>query len=72
MNSLRDLDISNTDIQSIPKEIGKLKLKNFYWRNLDIDLNDFRNGTAREGIMQLIKQGTNVVPAVSMQEISLD
>lgn len=72
MKSLRDLDISNTDIRSIPVGIAELKLKNFYWRNLDIDLNDPENSTTREGIMQLIKQGTNVIPAVSMQEISLD
>lgn len=70
MNSLRDLDISHTDISTIPKEITDLKLKNFYWRDLDINLNDPRKRYIGEVLVQLRNQGTNVVPNISMQELS--
>ncbi len=70
MESLKDLDISNTDIRRIPKGITKLPLRNFYWRNLEINLNSPDNEESRKSIMELMNKGTNVVPKVSMQEIS--
>lgn len=68
--NLRDLDISNTDIRTIPAGISALKLKNFYWRNLDIDLNVSRNKHIGNTLLRLREQGTNVYPNVSSHDFS--
>ncbi|MEO9481879.1 MAG: leucine-rich repeat domain-containing protein [Ekhidna sp.] len=70
MNSLTDLDISDTDIKSIPSDITKLKLKTLYWRNLEINLNDLGNRQSANALIRLMEQGTNVVPNISMHELS--
>lgn len=70
MKSLVDLDISNTDITVLPEDISELRLENFYWRNLNIDLNDPRNRKIGEILVELSAKGTNVVPSISNQEIS--
>lgn len=70
LKNLKDLDISNTDIQSIPIGITDLKLKNFYWRNLDIELNRYQYNDSADALRQLINQGTNVVPKISIEEFS--
>ncbi|WP_425392388.1 leucine-rich repeat domain-containing protein [Ekhidna sp.] len=66
MENLIDLDISETDIRTIPHEITGLKLDNFYWRNLDINLNDLDHEETLSALMQLMENGTNVVPSVSI------
>lgn len=70
MNSLVDLDISDTDIRSIPSEITALKLKTFYWRNLEINLNTSENEKSRNALMKLMENGTKVVPPISLREIT--
>ncbi|WP_421762936.1 leucine-rich repeat domain-containing protein [Ekhidna sp.] len=68
MTSLIDLDISDTEIKSIPMELTDLKLKNFYWRNLDINLNDIRQIETRRTLVELMKNKTNIVPRISIRE----
>ena len=70
MERLEDLDISNTDIKRIPPELGILSLKNFYWRNLEIDLNDLNNIEIATTLLKMMQQGTNVVPKISTKEFA--
>lgn len=72
MKSLMDLDISNTDITVLPEELSELSLKNFYWRNLNIDLNDPKNRKIGETLVELSSKGTNVVPSITMQQYQTD
>ncbi|MEP1032705.1 leucine-rich repeat domain-containing protein [Ekhidna sp.] len=69
MKNLVDLDISDTDIKSIPSGIIDLHLKNFYWRNLEINLADPDNRQTTQVLMKLMDQGTNVVPGISIVEL---
>ncbi|WP_420575727.1 leucine-rich repeat domain-containing protein [Ekhidna sp.] len=72
MRSLEDLDISDTDISQIPGQINELNLKTFFWRNLDIDLNDPEQFETREALKKLMEQGVNVVPSIAIHESSAD
>ena len=72
MRSLEDLDISDTDISQIPGQINELNLKTFFWRNLDIDLNDPNQFETRTALEKLMEQGVNVVPSIAIHESSVD
>ena len=69
LKSLRDLDISDTDILSIPTELQELNMKTFYWRHLDIDVNDPKNAESLSTLLSLQEKGVNVVPPISRHEI---
>ncbi|WP_424961762.1 leucine-rich repeat domain-containing protein [Ekhidna sp.] len=72
MESLVDLDISDTDITHIPNEIANMNLETFFWRHLEIDLNDEDQAETKEALIKLQQNGANVVPSLNLATTSFD
>lgn len=62
MKNLKDFDISNTDIQTIPPELEAMNLADFHFKELDINYHNIDNAHIQPMIGRMLEKGINVSP----------
>jgi len=67
MSSLEDLNISATEIKEIPLELEKMDLKTFFWKELEINVNDPDNTAFVKMIQRMTETEMVINPRMNLE-----